>query len=110
MRRNQRDPFAPARRMADFIGDVVCAATVSPKGKLKQSAVRCQKRPGHRKCPGRIIVCEQANGDVEWECSSCDYSGVIRGWQDGWFDLSEFREFDKPPYFELILTEQQMMN
>jgi hypothetical protein len=93
--------------MAEFIGDVVSAATVSPKGNYKQSAIRCTRRPGHRKCPGRIIVCEKNNGDIEWECSSCDYKGTIRGWQGGWSDLSDFRDSSEPPYFELVLTERQ---
>jgi hypothetical protein len=107
MQGDERDPLGAARRMADFIGDVVCAATVSPKGKRKQSAIRCRRRPGHRKCLGRIIVCEQVNGDIEWECSSCEYRGVIRGWQGGWSDLSDFQDSGEPPFFELILTEQQ---
>ena len=107
MKRKERDRFGPARRMADFIGDIVCAATVSPRGKRKHSAIRCTRRPGHRTCPGRIIVCEQVNGDIEWECSSCDYKGVIRGWQGGWNDLGDFRDSGEPPFFELVLTEQQ---
>ena len=107
MQHSEHDPINPANRMAEFIGDVVSAATISPKGKRRQSAIRCTKRPGHRKCPGRIIVCEKANGEIEWECSSCNYKGMIHGWQGGWSDLSDFRDSGEPPYFELVLTERQ---
>lgn len=107
MKRKKRDVLGPANRMAEFIADVVSAATVSPKGKLKHSAIHCWRRPGHKKCQGNIIVCERLNGDIEWECSSCKTGGVIRGWKGGWSDLSDFRDYDKPPYFELVLNEQQ---
>ena len=107
MKRKEGDRTGPARRMADFIGDVICAATVSLKGQRKHSAVRCWRRPGHKKCPGRIFVCEQVYGDIEWECSSCGSKGVVRGWQGGWSDLSDFRGTSDPPFFELILTEKQ---
>lgn len=107
MKRRERDPLGPARRMAEFIGDVVSAATISPKGKRKRSAVRCRRRPGHRKCPGRIIVCEQVNGEIEWQCPSCNGMGVIHGWQGGWSDLSELRETGEQPGFEVMLTERR---
>jgi hypothetical protein len=107
MKFKEKDPLGPARKMGEFIGDVVCAATVSPKGKSKHSAIRCRRRPRHKACPGRIIVCEQDNGDIEWACSSCDFKGVIRGWQGDWSDLSDFRDPGEPPFFELVVTEKQ---
>ncbi len=107
MKRKKRNILGPANRMAAFIGDVVSAATVSPRGKKKRSAIHCWRRPRHKICPGHIIVCERFDGIIEWECSSCKTNGVIHGWQGGWSDLSDFRDYDEPPYFELVLTEQQ---
>jgi len=93
--------------MAEYIGEVISAATASPKGQWKHSAVRCRRKPGHRKCPGRILVCERGNGDIEWECPSCGALGVIRNWQGSWDDLSEMRVEGEQPSFEIVLSEKE---
>ena len=32
---------------------------------------------------------------------------MIHGWQEGWSDLSDFRDDNESPYFELVLSEKQ---
>src|SRR5271157_1292632 len=97
MVQRKADALGPARRMAKYIDEIISTVTASPKGQRVHSAVCCRRRPGHRRCLGRIFVCEKDNGDIEWECPSCGSSGVIRGWQGGWSDLSELRVQDERP-------------
>lgn len=107
MSRCKRDHSGPARRMAEYIDEVILAATASPKGLWKQSAVRCRRKPRHRKCPGRLLVCERDNGDIEYRCQCCSENGVIRGWQGSLSDLSELREESHGPGFEVVLAERE---
>jgi hypothetical protein len=93
--------------MAKYIDEVIAAATSSPKGQWKHSAVRCFRRPGHRKCPGRVRVRERDDSYIEWECPSCSAAGTIQGWQRSLYNLSEIREEPRQPGFEIILTEQE---
>ena len=66
-----------------------------------------EKSKADHKCPGRILVCERNNGDIEWECSSCGARGVIRNWQGSWDDLSEMRVEGEQPSFEIVLSEKE---
>ena len=107
MHHAEKDHLGPARRTAEYIDEIILAATVSPRNRWKQSAVRCRRRPRHRKCPGRLLVCERGNGDIGYKCLQCSEQGVIRGWQDGMSDLSEFREESCGPAFEIVLRERE---
>jgi hypothetical protein len=92
--------------MAEYVNEIVLAATASPKNRWKQSAIPCRRRPHHRKCLGRLLVSERANGDIEYRCPKCSEQGVIRGWQDGVSDLTEFRDESGGPAFEIVLGER----
>jgi hypothetical protein len=106
MEKRRTDALGPARRMAKHIDGIISAATTGPKGQRMHSAICCIKRPKHHRCPGRIFVSEKDNGNIEWECADCRSSGVISGWQGGWSDLSELREQDERPCFEILLPSQ----
>ena len=93
--------------MAQYIGEIISAATASPKGYRKHSAVRCRRRPGHRRCPGRMVVCGRDDGYIEWECPSCADKGVIHNWQSSPWNLSRWRPQEGGPNFEVVLTEQE---
>lgn len=103
----KQDHFAPAHRIAKYISEVVMAATASPKGQQKHSSVRCRRSPQHRKCPGRLLVCERGDGDIEYQCSCCSEHGVIRGWQGSLSDLSDLREENQRTAFEILLAERE---
>ena len=107
MEKRKADDLGPARRMAKYIDGIISAATSGPQDQRMHSAICCIRKPRHHRCPGRIFVSEKDNGDIEWECPSCGSSGVIRGWQGGWSDLSELREQDERPCFEILLPEQE---
>jgi len=107
MPNRKRDPSGPACGMAEYIDEVIAAATSTPTGQWKHSAVRCFRRPGHRKCPGRARVRERDDGYIEWECPSCDATGTIQGWEKSFYNLSEIREESGQPGFEIAITEQE---
>ena len=102
-----KDFLAPARRMAQYIGEIISVATASPRGHRKHSAIRCRRRPGHRRCPGRIVVCERDDDYIEWECPSCADRGVIHNWQSSPWNLSRWRPQEDEANFEVVLTEQE---
>lgn len=86
------DVPAPARRMAEHLGDIVRAATAGDAGTVWESALPCRRRPGNRRCPGRILVLLTAPGaPIGWQCSACDDEGVISNWEDSPFDLRRRR-------------------
>jgi hypothetical protein len=103
----EKDHLGPARRMAEYIEQIILAATISPRDRWKQSAVPCRRMPRHRKCTGRLIVSERNNGDIEYKCPQCSEQGVIGGWQGGMSDLTEFRDESRTPAFEVVLSAHE---
>lgn len=101
------DSLGPARKMAEYLGEVISAASSSSPGHWKQSAVRCRKRPKHRKCLGRIRLRETSDGSIEWVCPVCQDQGIVYNWKGSPHDLSKFREQGDQPGFEVVLTEQE---
>lgn len=82
------EAYAPARRLAAYLGSIVAAASVAPPSEVVDTALRCRRRPGHRPCPGYIRLRQDAGSRIVWECSACDDNGVISGWEDSAWDLS----------------------
>jgi hypothetical protein len=79
---------APARRMAEHLTLVVRAATAGDTGLRWVSAVKCQRRPGHRACAGYIAVFRtDVPPSIQWSCTACGDEGVISGWEGSPFDL-----------------------
>lgn len=83
------DTPGPARRLAGQLGSLVKAATADEPGAAWVSALTCRRRPGNRRCAGRMIV-RRADpaGPIAWECSSCGDAGHISGWEGTPYDLS----------------------
>lgn len=80
---------APTRRLAEQLHDIVRSATAREPGSGWVSALPCLRRPGNRRCPGRILVrrTERA-APVTWACTRCGDAGSASGWQDTPYDLS----------------------
>lgn len=74
-------------RSLAYYGNMVKAATSRGVGKPFRSAITCSRRPGHKPCKGKIMLLLREDGIVEWECESCDYNGLLSGWQDTMWDL-----------------------
>jgi hypothetical protein len=84
------DTAAPAVRLAAQLGCIVRAATAGKPEASWVSALPCSRRPGNRRCPGRIRVRRtDAPGSITWECTECGDAGSISGWQDTPQDLRD---------------------
>jgi hypothetical protein len=85
------DPEAPgpALRLAQHLRRVVRAATAMGGSGPRTTALSCRRRPGHRPCPGHLVVARhEGRYGIRWQCESCDDDGVIDGWQGSLDDLS----------------------
>ncbi|MBN1288390.1 MAG: hypothetical protein JXA49_01985 [Actinobacteria bacterium] len=83
-----------ARRLAEYFGSIIGAATLTGPGLVVHTALRCRRRPGRKPCPGRIVVERlEVPPEIEWSCSSCGDRGVLRNWRRTGWDLSEKGEF-----------------
>lgn len=79
---------APARRLAEQLGDIVRAGSAGEFGEKWTSGLPCTRRPGNRCCPGRIILARSHEHDpIRWRCSTCPDEGTISNWADSPYDL-----------------------
>lgn len=77
---------------------IVSALTSQPPGELRQTSVRCRRRPGRRPCVGRIrAVIEISSGQISWECSACGDSGIIHHWEGTPWDQTPEGQRSAPP-------------
>ncbi|MDQ3574972.1 MAG: hypothetical protein M3417_04630 [Actinomycetota bacterium] len=82
------DVAGPARRMAERLTLIVRAATAGDAGMEWVSALTCDRRPGHRPCPGQLAVLRtDIPPSIAWHCTSCTDEGVISGWERSPYDL-----------------------
>lgn len=82
-----RDEALSARR-ADFVREIVEAATSRAGGATWRSAVRCVGDAPGTRCKGRISVSFDAAGVIGCSCEVCNQVGVISGFQGTAMDLS----------------------
>jgi hypothetical protein len=80
------ESYAPARRLAAYLGSVGAASVASPN-EVVETALRCRRRPSRRPCPGYIAL-RKDGARITWECTACDDNGVISGWRGTHWDLS----------------------
>jgi hypothetical protein len=87
------DPAAalpgPAARLAAHLGAIAGAGQLARPREVVETALRCRRRPGRRRCVGRIVVRRQeAPAQIRWACPVCDDNGVITSWQGTPWDLT----------------------
>lgn len=76
------DVPAPARSLVNHLGASVSTLTSHPPGELRQTAVKCRRRPGRRPCGGQIrAVIEVGSGGISWACPACGDNRVIHQWE-----------------------------
>jgi hypothetical protein len=74
------DVPVPARRMAEHLTLIVCAATAGQGGQPWVSALPCPRRPGRRPCAGHFALYRaDVPPSIEWRCTACGDDGVISG-------------------------------
>ena len=101
----------PARRMAQFFGAIVSAASVSPADELIEAALFCQRRPGRIRCPGHLqIRRNRVTNVISWHCSRCDDQGEISNWEGTSWNFSRWApdRSDNQKLHELVLTEDEL--
>ena len=103
---------APARRLSEYFGSLIQAASVRPSGHPDDTPVRCRRRPGRRPCSGFIRVQRSdVPAEISWICPECGDNGLIVNWRKCPWDLSEIPEFerDEPgaPSVEVLVDEAE---
>jgi hypothetical protein len=82
------DVPGPTEKLAHHLASIVRATTAREPGEAWVSAITCRRRPNHKPCTGTIGICRtDLPPDIEWRCTGCGDSGVIRGWEESPFDL-----------------------
>jgi hypothetical protein len=74
-----------ARLLAEYFASIVVDATTNIDD---PPAVRCRRRPGHRRCNGVVMSypTSDEHDSIYWYCPVCNDNGVIRGWQNTLWD------------------------
>jgi hypothetical protein len=113
-----QDTPGPARRLATHLHDIVRAATAGDARNTWETALPCRRRPGNRRCPGRITVLRtEAGVPIRWQRSACQDEGMISNWEDSPFDLRRrqltlaraAREIAIPDEVAVALRELQLL-
>lgn len=87
------DVPAPARRMGERLSLIVRAATAGDASVSWVSALTCDRRPGHKSCPGHLALFRSdIPASIQWRCTACGDEGVISGWERSPFDLRHHRD------------------
>jgi len=77
----------PARRLADFLGNIVVHASTESVSLAEKSAVPCRRRPKHKACPGTIKAAVDFDTDeILWACPVCRDNGIISNWRGSLWD------------------------
>jgi len=97
----------PARRLAEHLSNIVRAAAAGDAGIAWESALPCRRRPGNRRCPGRMIVLRtEPTAPIRWQCSACDDEGIISNWAGSPCDLRPRRLTLAGPVNEIVISEE----
>jgi hypothetical protein len=104
------DASAPreGQRFAEYLRRIVRAGSASPEAGSRRTALPCRRRPGHRPCPGRLMVERQdVPPRIWWSCPACGEEGVIDNWRGSPYDLSiGDRHGDKKRRISAVIPEE----
>ncbi|MBD3373953.1 hypothetical protein GF406_02865 [candidate division KSB1 bacterium] len=81
------------RRLWQYLGSIVQAVTErGPDDREDQTPLRCRRRPGRKRCNGRILamIPDEDPMTIHWFCPVCEDNGVITGWQGTLWDRRRF--------------------
>jgi predicted PhzF superfamily epimerase YddE/YHI9 len=81
----------PARRLTEYLGSIIEKASLFLPEQWGGTNMRCRRRPGRKRCPGRIHVRigKEDPPEIHWACPRCEENGIIRNWQGSAWDLSD---------------------
>ena len=72
----------PGRKMADFLGSVIVAATLFTPGTPQPQCIACS---------GAVEAIVAASGVIHWKCSACAEEGLITNWRLTLWDMTANR-------------------
>src|SRR4030067_2293727 len=80
----------PARRVTESLGSIIEKASLFQPEQWGGTNMRCRRRPGRQRCPGRIHVRigKEDPPEILWACPRCEEHGIIRNWRGSGWDLS----------------------
>lgn len=101
------DTPGPARRLAEHLSNIIRAATAGDAATAWESMLPCPRRPGNRRCQGRMIVRRtQPGAPIHWQCGVCADDGVISNWEDSPFDLRRRKLTVAGDLTEVVISDQ----
>lgn len=65
----------PARKMAEFLGSVIVAATLPNPSTRRPKCIKCIK------CSGTIEAIVGTSDEIQWSCSTCSEAERISKWR-----------------------------
>lgn len=96
---------APARRLAEQLGNIVRAATAGDTDAAWETALPCRRRPANRPCPGRMVVQRtETEAPIRWHCRACGDTGVITNWCHSPYDLRRRGLAVAEPTYDILIT------
>lgn len=102
--------LAPAQRFARYIHAIAAAGSLAPVGTNVQTAIRCRRRPSHRRCPGYLTVRRSdVPAEIDYQCLVCGRErGTVHGWKDSIADLSvEQASVSNAKRYEFFLRREE---
>ncbi len=80
----------PARHLAEHFAAIVAEITADIGGETYFAKVRCRRNPKRQPCRTEIESdLNPVTGEIVWCCPKCGDSGVIRNWEDTFWDFSD---------------------
>lgn len=101
------DTPGPARKLAEHLTGIVAAASAGGANTVWETALPCPRRPGNRRCPGRIsVACPQSDHPIGWRCSHCGDDGTISNWAGSIYDLRRQQLAMTQPHRDIIVDTE----
>jgi len=99
------------RARATFFGTIVSAATAWPVAdSALESTVQCRRQSNVAPCPGLLrIVRNDDKEEIRWACTTCGDSGLITGWRDTEWNLTDALAefFPREDSFDVVLSPEE---
>ena len=78
------------------ITEIITYATSVEAGIAVDAAPQCWRRPKRKPCSGQLVIrLDYSPDQIHWICPICEDEGVIAGWKDLIWDMS-----DPPSHFQ----------
>jgi len=79
----------------EHLGRIIAYATAALAGRPIDIRPPCWRRPGRKPCRGKLEIGFDENEErILWRCPICGDEGVISGWQQTLWDLTDGTEIE----------------